>query len=88
MKHFLAETLLRRCPYSCLPTSDTAQVAKRCHHGRLANLCCDTGVARKHIAIFEADWVRATPVSQHKFAKRPWWQRFATWAVSLVGKQL
>ncbi len=48
----------------------------------------DEEFARKHIEIFEADWARATPVSQQKFAKRPWYQRFATWAVSLVGKQL
>ncbi|MBQ5947818.1 cardiolipin synthase [Massilia sp. ST3] len=48
----------------------------------------DEEFARRHIEIFEADWVRATPVSQHKFAKRPWYQRVATWAVSLIGKQL
>ncbi|MEH6437215.1 cardiolipin synthase [Massilia sp. DD77] len=48
----------------------------------------DEEFARRHIEIFEADWVRATPVSQQKFAKRPWYQRLATWAVSLIGKQL
>ena len=48
----------------------------------------DEEFARRHIEIFEADWVRATPVSEHKFAKRPWYQRVATWAVSLVRKQL
>jgi cardiolipin synthase len=48
----------------------------------------DEEFARRHVELFEADWVRATPVTPHKFAKRPWWQRLSTWLVSLVGKQL
>lgn len=48
----------------------------------------DEEFARRHVELFEADWVRATPVTPQKFAKRPWWQRLSTWLVSLVGKQL
>lgn len=48
----------------------------------------DEKFALQQLEIFEADWARATPVSMHKFAKRPWWERFSTWAVSLIGKQL
>jgi len=48
----------------------------------------DEGFAAQMSEIYEADWARATPVTEHKFAKRPWWQRFSTWAVSLVDKQL
>jgi cardiolipin synthase len=48
----------------------------------------DEGFARRQLEVFEADWVRSTPVSAAKFAKRPWWQRLSTWTVSLIGKQL
>lgn len=48
----------------------------------------DEEFARIHEELFEADWARATPVTPEKFAKRPWWQRLSTWAVSLIGKQL
>ena len=48
----------------------------------------DEGFAAQMSEIYEQDWARATPVTQHKFAKRTVWQRFATWAASLVQKQL
>ncbi|MGF6275132.1 cardiolipin synthase [Massilia sp. UYP11] len=48
----------------------------------------DEGFAMQMSEIYEHDWARATPVTEHKFAKRPWWQRLATWAASLVDKQL
>ena len=48
----------------------------------------DEEFAMQMSGIYEQDWARATPVTEHKFAQRPWWQRFSTWAVSLVDKQL
>lgn len=48
----------------------------------------DEGFARQMGEIFEQDWARATPVAHHKFAQRPWYQRFSTWAVSLIDEQL
>jgi len=48
----------------------------------------DEAFATQMSEIYEADWARATPVSAHKFAQRPWHQRVTTWAVSLIGNQL
>lgn len=48
----------------------------------------DPGFAAQMSEIYEADWARATPVTEHKFAQRPWYQRVSTWAVSLIDKQL
>jgi len=48
----------------------------------------DEGFAQQMSEIYEADWARATPVTEHKFAQRPWYQRVSTWAVSLIDKQL
>ena len=48
----------------------------------------DEAFAAQMSEIYEADWARATPVSAHKFAQRPWHQRVTTWAVSLIGNQL
>jgi len=46
------------------------------------------GFATQMSAIFEADWKRATRMTEAKFERRPWWQRLSTAVVSLVGKQL
>ncbi len=48
----------------------------------------DPGFAAQMTEIYEQDWSRATPVTEHKFAQRPWYQRVSTWAVSLIDKQL
>ena len=48
----------------------------------------DEGFAAQMSEIYERDWSRATPVTEHKFAQRPWYQRVSTWAVSLIDKQL
>jgi len=48
----------------------------------------DEAFAAQMSEIYEADWARATPVTEHKFAQRPWYQRVSTWAVSLIDKQL
>jgi len=48
----------------------------------------DEAFAAQMSEIYEQDWARATPVTERKFAKRSVWQRFATWAASLVQKQL
>lgn len=48
----------------------------------------DEGFAAQMSEIYEQDWARATPMNETKFARRPWYQRFTTWAVSLFDKQL
>lgn len=48
----------------------------------------DEGFAQQMSEIYEQDWARATPMNETKFAKRPWYQRATTWAVSLFDKQL
>ena len=48
----------------------------------------DEGFALQMSQVYEQDWARATPVTERAFAQRPWRQRFGTWAVSLIGKQL
>ena len=48
----------------------------------------DEDFARQMSVIFEADWTRATRVTEAKFERRPWWQRLSTAVVSLIGKQL
>jgi cardiolipin synthase len=48
----------------------------------------DQDFAAQMSAIYEQDWANATPVTEHKFAQRPWYQRFSTWAVSLIDEQL
>ena len=48
----------------------------------------DEGFAAQMSEIYEQDWARATPMNEHKFAKRSWYQRAMTWSVSLFDKQL
>lgn len=48
----------------------------------------DEGFAQQMTDIYEEDWSHATPVTEHKFAQRPWYQRVSTWAVSLIDEQL
>jgi cardiolipin synthase len=48
----------------------------------------DEGFAAQMSEIYEQDWANATPVTEHKFAQRPWYQRVSTWAVSLIDEQL
>jgi len=48
----------------------------------------DEGFAAQMSEIYEQDWANATPVTEHKFAQRPWHQRVTTWAVSLIDEQL
>lgn len=48
----------------------------------------DEAFAAQMTEIYEQDWARATPVTERKFARRSVWQRAATWAASLVQKQL
>jgi len=48
----------------------------------------DEAFAAQMSEIYEQDWANATPVTEHKFAQRPWHQRVTTWAVSLIDEQL
>ncbi len=48
----------------------------------------DAGFAAQMTKIYEADWALATPMTQLKLAKRPWWEHASTWFVSLFEAQL